>query len=147
MLKNGVFWLHNALASQIVLNPFQIFIKDLVRISYSILELERVLPTIKSPPINVNDLDEDDKVVHQSPDGQLKVGFSEEAEQQQDGLQVWLRENPFDRMPGTSDRYITRQRGSINTVVPFRKLLLCAEDAKVQNVDEAILTLKRLADS
>ena len=67
------------MASQIVLNPFQIFIKDLVSISYSILELERGLPTIKSSPINVNGLDEDDKVAHQSPDGQLKVGFAEDS--------------------------------------------------------------------
>jgi hypothetical protein len=148
MLKNGVFWLQDALGSQIELNPFQNFFRDLVRSTYSILEFERALPIIEPALISAHDLDDDDKVVHQSPEGQLKFGFAEETVHPQGHFQVWLRENPFDlTLPSFGGTHLTRPRGSINSVFRFCNLLSCVKKAKIQNADEAISILRKLSDS
>jgi HKD family nuclease len=146
MLKNGVFWIQNAFAAQIASNPIKDFIKDLVRMTYSILDFEKVLPKIENSVVSESDLYEDDKVVYQSLDGHLKVGFAEETEQQ-GNCQVWLRENPFDPMPESGDRNFERPRGSIASVFPFKRLLAYVKDVNDLKANEAVLTLRKIADS
>lgn len=148
MLKNGVFWLQDALSSQIEFNPFQYFFNDLVKSTYTILNFENALPKIRPVLLNLNEINKDDRVVYQSPEGHLKVGFAEETDHPQGHLQVWLRENPFDTpLPSSNNTRISRPRSAINSVFLFRDLLSNIDRTKIENADEAISILIQLADS
>jgi hypothetical protein len=147
-LKNGVFWMHSSLSSQIELNPFQIFLKELVKRTYSLLEFEKAIPSIKPSSLRAHDLDDDDRVVHQMPDGQLRVGFVEEVPDHPGELQVWIRQNPFDAiLPIEGSSHMPRPKGSPNSVFHFSDLLSCVKDAKIENSGNVIETLNKLTAS
>jgi hypothetical protein len=135
--------MHNSLSSQIELNPFQEFLEDMVENTYALLEFEKVVPPIKQSSLNAHDLEDDDRVVQQLPDGQLKIGFAEYLQGQ---LQVWLRENPFDLvMHPKNSCHMARSKGSINSTFHFSKLLSIAKEAKIASGDKAIEILEKIA--
>jgi hypothetical protein len=108
---------------------------------------QKAVPTIKPSRLSAHDLDENDKVVHQLPDGQLKVGFAEEDFHHPGQLQVWIRENPFDAiLPNDGSSHMARPRGSLNSVFHFSDLLSCMKDAKIASADKAIEILSDLTD-
>ena len=147
-LKNGVFWMHSSLSSQIELNPFQVFLKELVERTYAVLDFEKAIPIIEPTSLRAHELNEDDRVVHQMPDRQLRVGFAEEVPDHPGELQVWIRQNPFDAiLPSEGGSHMARPKGSPYSVFHFSDLLSFVEEAKMENSENVIETLDKLTAS